>query len=413
MSAGTYTEAPTSISTPSRRKAVGDRYPGVYERTDCHGERRLEVDYYDHTGRRRWQVLPPGTSLKAASTARKKLDIRRAEGERFAPTKVPTLTEFFEGWIAERDLQPRTREKYVWAFERHIKPRFGRTKVNAIDSEDIAALARALRRTPPGKTKGLGPASIVAVLSPLSKVLQAAARAKLRVGNPVREFLQDGEHEDRPRVKRPTRKVLTASEVARLVESAPTEHRALVGVLAWAGLRVSEALALQWADIDIDARLIRVDAQLERGIGRRVPLKTERSRREVAMSDDLARVLAAHKLARPKRLKADEAFVFGTRSGRPLDHRAVSRRALDPAAKAAKLPPVSPHSLRHGFGSVLHDAGVPITHISALLGHADESFTYRVYVHRVTDPNTRERMRKSLDAAFASNDRQVEAAVEA
>ena len=48
----------------------------------------------------------------------------------------------------------------------------------------------------------------------------------------------------------------------------------------------------------------------------------------------------------------------------------------------ATLPHVSPHSIMRGFGSLLHGAGVPIAHISALLAHADESFTYRTWRSR-------------------------------
>lgn len=97
----------------------------------------------------------------------------------------------------------------------------------------------------------------------------------------------------------------------------------------------------------------------------------------------------------PRRVRACSRLTF--------DHRAVSRRALDPAAKAAKLGKVTPHSLRHGFGSLLHDANVPIAHISSLLGHADESFTFRTYVHRVDGPDAKERVRRSLEVAFAAN----------
>jgi integrase len=391
MQDGAYSAPALPISKPSRRRAVGERWPGVYERTNRRGERVLEVDYYDEDGRRRWRTLPPDTTLKQALTARERLRVKRADGERFAPARIPSLGEFFDSWLTEQDLRGRTREKYVWAFKHHVKPKLGRRKLNVIDVEDVAALVRAL------KAKGLAPASIASILSPLSRVLAAAARRKLRTGNPVREL----ERDERPRGETRSRSVLAALEVAKLVASAPREHRALVAVLAWAGLRVSEALALTWADIDIDSRVIHVEAQLERRTGARVRLKTKRSRRDVVMSDELAGTLAAHKLARPKTLKTDDSLVFTTRTGKPLDHRAVARRAIDPAVKAAKITAkVTPHSLRHGFGSLLHDAGVPIAQISALLGHADEAFTYRTYVHAVHREDEVKRMRAWMRSAF-------------
>jgi hypothetical protein len=45
---------------------------------------------------------------------------------------------------------------------------------------------------------------------------------------------------------------------------------------------------------------------------------------------------------------------------------------------------------------------VPIADISAALGHADEAFTFRVYVHRVENGDADARMRSNMEAAFGT-----------
>ncbi len=56
-----------------------------------------------------------------------------------------------------------------------------------------------------------------------------------------------------------------------------------------------------------------------------------------------------------------------------------------------KIPYLTPHELRHTFGSVLYERGVDIYTISKVMGHADISITAKVYVH-----STAESLRKGL-----------------
>src|SRR5581483_11785951 len=88
--------SPITLTAATRRRAVGPKWPGIYERTGANGKRRLEVEYYDETGRRRWQSLPAGTTLAEATAEREKLRVRRRDGERFAPAKSPTIDESWQ-----------------------------------------------------------------------------------------------------------------------------------------------------------------------------------------------------------------------------------------------------------------------------------------------------------------------------
>ncbi len=380
----------------ARRTKVGEKYPGVYERTNRQGERVLEVDFYDHEGRRRWHTFPTGTSLKQAVAGREKLRVRRSSGERFAPAKAPTIREAWRLWHedASVSLRPRTIEGYRHAFEGRIVPKIGYRRVNALDRRDVLALIRDLQRD------GLAPWTVRSTLVPLARFLAWAEDEGMRQGNPVRELRRG----DRPRVTKRPHRNLTGADLWRLVEAAEPERRALVALLAFAGLRVSEAIGLGWADIDLDGRVLRVRRQLERGSLVRVEPKTARAVREIEMGDDLVAILREWRLR--SRFSGPADFVAVTAAGTPFDHRAAGRR-LDAIVKRAGLDGegetrITPHQLRYTFGSLLLEAMVPVSRVSRLMGHANEAITLGVYAHEIERHENAERTRESMRQAFGS-----------
>lgn len=386
--------SPTTAPAATRRRSVGPRWPGVYQRDGANGKRRLEVDYYDEAGRRRWHSLPAGTTLAQATAARERLRVRRREGERFQPAKSPTIAESWPRWLDEAavSLRPRTVAGYRHAFAGRIVPRIGRVRVGRLDRHDVLGLIRSLQRG------GLAPWTIRGTLVPLALFCSWAEDEGLRSGNPVRELRR----RERPRVAPKPHRQLTAADLWRLVEAADDERRAFVALLAFAGLRVSEALALTWADVDLDGRVLHVRRQLERKTFARVEPKTARGVREVELDDGLASVLRAWQLRSGHCSPGD--FVVATASGRPLDHRAAGRR-LDTIVRRAGLdvpglPRVTPHQCRYSFGSLLIDAGESTARVSRLLGHANEAITGAVYVHEIERRDGGEKTRAAMRAAF-------------
>lgn len=197
---------------------------------------------------------------------------------------------------------------------------------------------------------------------------------------------------------------LTAEDLWELVKVADDDRRAYVALLAFAGLRVSEALGLAWGDVDFEGRVLRVRAQLERGTRARVERKTDRAVREIEIDDGLLAILRAWKLRSP--FPQGQHLVVVTRSGTPLDHRAAGR-CLDAIVKRAGLdnsglPKITPHQLRYTFGSLLIDVGEATSRVSRLMGHANEAITGSVYAHEIERRDNAERTRASLRAAFGS-----------
>jgi integrase len=117
----------------------------------------------------------------------------------------------------------------------------------------------------------------------------------------------------------------------------------LFKLLAVTGLRVSEAIGLQWRHVQLDGSTphVRVRRRIvDCNVG---PPKSKRSRRDVPLPMGLVRELRAE--------RGDaEALVFSTRTGTPLHVRNVRRRYLQPAAEEAGAPWTGFHTFRHTAG---------------------------------------------------------------
>jgi integrase len=139
-----------------------------------------------------------------------------------------------------------------------------------------------------------------------------------------------------------------------------------------------------WLAVDINARSSRragaaystVDARITNWPSGAMPARWAR---RIPLSDDLVAFLRHHHKLAPAEGKAG-SFVFSSRSGGPLSHRNVQRRAFEPAAALAEIDGVSCHSLRHAFASRMISRGISATVLARLTGH-ESSVRTRRYIH--------------------------------
>jgi integrase len=190
----------------------------------------------------------------------------------------------------------------------------------------------------------LAPTTARIALITLGQVCRFAVRRGWLAENPVSKL----EPAEKPRWTPVRAAILEPEQLAALLEHAGN-YRLLFEFLAHTGLRIGEALALTWADIDHDNGLIRVHRQLSRQ-REHASLKTEAGRREVVLAAPLARRLREHRLA--SRYKQSSDFVFANTLGRGLDYRDVgegfrqARQARGPASAREAHAPLAPPRLR-------------------------------------------------------------------
>jgi integrase len=93
-----------------------------------------------------------------------------------------------------------------------------------------------------------------------------------------------------------------------------------------------------------------------------------------------------------------DEFVFRAPAGGPWTRATFNPGVWDPARKAAGLPTVSTHDLRHFYASALIRAGLNPKVVAERLGHADPGMTLRVYSHLWADDE--DRTRAAIDDIF-------------
>lgn len=358
---------------------------GIYERPDG----RLEIGWRDARGKLRWRVVDG--KLKAARAALAQEHAKRARGEAVAADPRLTFDNAADAWLAARvcRMRPATQSAYRAALK-HLREGFGRQRMAAITPADVAAYVASKSALRGWTVKGH--------LTVLSAIFRYANR-HLGVTTPNPVALLDNVERPKTDDMKPKR-ILNASELARLIESVSARHRLIFKVAAETGLRLGEVLGLAWDDIDLKGQTITVACQLDRH-GQRVPLKTARSRRVLEVSPALAGELRKHLVASERTSPCDLVFVRQT--GRGHDHRNIGGRVLAKAAAKADLDPAPTfHDLRHTHASALIAQGWDIESVSARLGHADITTTQRIYSHAYDAANRSDERRAKLAALYGN-----------
>ncbi len=169
---------------------------------------------------------------------------------------------------------------------------------------------------------------------------------------------------------------LTVDDILRLLQAPDPatpvglRDRAILEVAYSCGLRVSELVGLNWADIDESIALVRV-----RGKGDK--------ERVVPIGRPALEALATYRAAIPqlcrRPLRNPEVVFLNQRGGR-LTTRSVARAVDGYTLSSGLATKISPHGLRHSFATHLLGAGADLRAIQELLGHASLSTTQK-YTH--------------------------------
>jgi integrase len=143
------------------------------------------------------------------------------------------------------------------------------------------------------------------------------------------------------------------------------------------GMREGELFALHWDQVDLKRRTIRVTHSQEDVNGHLVrgDVKTTKGRRLITLDPATAAIL--------KGLPRTGDAVFCAAEGGPLRKSNFIRREWAPAVKAAGLPPMRFHGLRHTHATLLLAMGVHPKVVSERLGHASIALTLDTYSHAV------------------------------
>lgn len=368
----------TTRKQPRRQHGSGS----VYQYPAGSGRWFAALPTVDEAGRRRTtrRMAPTEAAAKRLLT---KMRDDRDQGLDTGGGKQ-TLSRFLATWLevsAKPRVRPSTWRRYEGIVRVHLAPPpLGAIRLEALRPEHVDRLLEARRQS------GSAPKTLQQVRAVLRRALNYARRQRYVSDNAA-------SLSEPPKLIYSEVEPLTPDQARQLLAAVRDDRlEALITVALALGLRQGEALGLRWVDADLEGRLLHVRQSLAREGGAFVvaPLKTNRSRRTIALPAPVVEGLRAHAARQAvERAHAEpvgawdstwDGLVFRAEDGSPLKGQKVTRR-FQAILRAEDLPHQRFHDLRHACASLLLAQGVALPEIQDVLGHASFAFTREIYAH--------------------------------
>lgn len=337
--------------------------PGLYVevRATSPGQGTYYLRYKDAAGKTCHQKIGRTSDVGLADARRRARELRAEvqlgadpRGEAKAQKAVPTLAVFFRDSYMPH-VKPRKRS---WAkdqalFTNRIAQVFGERRLNELKRQELQVFHSELL------TKGIGEATADHHLKLIRQVLNKAVEFGVIEVNPiarVKLFNPDNRLEN----------YLDPAELERLLTVLRTDgNRAVCNAalfLLSTGARLNEALAATWGHIDRENRVWRIPATNSKS--KRV--------RSVPLNDAALELLA-------QLTPGDETthLFISAKTGEQIGN---VHKVWDRLRKAAGLPRLRLHDLRHQYASFLVNSGRTLYEVQKILGHSSHSVTER-YAH--------------------------------
>lgn len=334
-------------------------------------------------GRRRRRPLGTFATRKEAERAEREALGALDRGVDLIPRTV-TVGQVVRRFLDDRATRcgAKTQQEYEAISGRYIVPKLGTVTLAKLRAAHIAEWQAALA-TSGGRNDGpLSAKTVSHARSLLHSSFSWAVRMGLAIMNPCSAV-------EAPRVRRSEAKALSTDEIVRIIRAATGTRWEAFVVLAFAvGARRGELLALQWADVDFEARSLAINASLSQTTAGGIAMKDTKSGR--SRSVPLAPV-AIEALRRAKALQArdrlaaggayqDDGYIFadavGVRTSPMAATNAYARLARKAAISSTRL-----HDARHTAATTLLTAGVDVRTTAGILGHASPVVTLTTYAH--------------------------------
>lgn len=279
-----------------------------------------------------------------------------------------TLSE----WIAEylevyvkKTIKPRTLDRYI-SLLAHASP-IGDIQLRKLNASDIQKVYNQML------SKGLSTQTVSHFHTCLKSCLKHAVLHDFMYKNPA-EILKP------PKVIKKEIEIFTEEEIKKLFAAAQNHRHPVVLKIGYTtGMRMSEALALRWEDVDTKNKTLTVAKTVHTSASKGIytsDTKNTSSFRTIGVPDEVIKDILAHKL----KYGINEGPLFlnkngGIEYGHHYIQKIYNRIQKDTGIKKGY------HCFRHTHASELLAKGVPIVDVSRRLGHAKVSTTLNIYSH--------------------------------
>ena len=271
---------------------------------------------------------------------------------------------------------------YMLTVKNIILPILGEYELEAVSSKDAELLKQVC------ENKGLSKKTIQDVIICLKNILKVASILEIAETKAISVLWGTGNNETKKQVE-----AYNKDQVRKLVaslEETPSFKNLGLLITIYSGMRIGEVCALQWKDIDLEEKVIRVNKSIQRiyteedAMGKmKTELlistpKTKSSQREIPIVQPLFKMMKNFaKICRP-----DYFVCSGTTTPiEPRTYRSYYMKKIEEIG----LPHLKFHGLRHTFATQLIASKADVKTVSAILGHSDITTTLNTYVHPSRD----------------------------
>ena len=294
-------------------------------------------------------------------------------GELRAPSPT-TVAEAAQEWLERAEAgvirtrsgdayKPAAIRAYRHALDCRILPHFAQKRLSDLSTITLQDFVDALL------ADGRSPSTIRNALLPLRAIYRRAHQRGEVPVNPTLNLALPAVRSSRDRVAR-------ADEAAGLLAALPAAERGLWATALYAGLRMGELQALDWADIDFDQNVIRVERSWDRQAGYIEP-KSRAGKRRVPLTRTLRNHLLNHRLHQGT---GGTGRVFPNSRDGAFTPSVTNQRAKTAWAMAG-LNRITLHECRHTYAAYMIAAGVNPKALSTYMGHSSITITLDRYGH--------------------------------
>ena len=309
-------------------------------------------------------------------------------------SKVMTVKDISTEYLADfhQTDAPKTYYGRVHHLDKYINPEIGHITARNLSTNRIRQFYRDV-------TAVRGHKKVEQINKTLRHMLNWAQSNELGItSNPITSDVMDrlrrtGRRKNRLQELQPDKQVFSLEEASMILTAAVNKREEVIIQLQLLhGLRISEALAIRWSDIDLQNGEIHVSRQVSSTPKKyrtgtsyesdnyltETHTKTEHSNRHVPLHDKTRELLSL--------TPEDEriGLVFATAKSTPMSASNYTRRIFRPSMKSLGFE-FKTHDLRKMYGSFLYDQGVNIVTLSRWMGHSSPSITLNIYAKVVVD----------------------------
>ena len=366
---------------------------GIRQRPRAGGGTSFQAVWRDAAGKQRTKTF---RSEREAVAFRNERLVEARQGVVPADAKMTFATlcqRFLEVYAPPKQATWLLREK---AIRLHLIPAFGAMKLAAIDGQVIDRWFARVRREPTvchGRPSATPRAKQIASAE---TVRSWGATLQIVLGQAVKwRLIPRNPYDDATPPPLPEKTVPPhwgEAEAATFFAHDPDHvDWPLWVVLATCQLRISEALALRWSDVDWGAGVLRIERGLSRTKGERfaeASPKTRSSRRAITLPAETLEALKLHQERQNERRRLlgglwrghVPGWIFDNGEGVRL-HQESARLRFERAMVAAGVPRIHFHGLRHTGATSMARAGMSSKVLALRLGHSSSQITEQVYAH--------------------------------